>query len=72
MCHGSKISKERFFIVQEILEGEIIHKYVGTNGFDSIFYLSYKKCTLAELEEYDKNQISHRGKAIMAISKFLS
>lgn len=36
----------------------------GGFGYDPVFYLSNLKCTAAELERAQKNQISHRGKAV--------
>jgi XTP/dITP diphosphohydrolase len=67
------VSLDRFFIVQETLEGEITSSGKGANGFgyDPIFYLPEKKCTLAELPDAEKNAISHRGKAAQALLRFL-
>jgi XTP/dITP diphosphohydrolase len=65
--------KDRFFAVQETLEGEITDHYCGENGFgyDPIFYLPQKKCNLAELPLDEKNKLSHRGKALNAVEKVL-
>lgn len=59
------LQEDRFFAVQETLEGEIIRESRGSGGFgyDPIFYLSERGCTVAELGEEEKNRISHRGKA---------
>lgn len=45
--------------------GEIAQKPVGNNGFgfDPVMYLPQLGKTFAELSEFDKNSISHRGKA---------
>ncbi|GHV76935.1 non-canonical purine NTP pyrophosphatase [Spirochaetia bacterium] len=66
-------SDDRFFLVQETLEGEIIREERGTGGFgfDPILYLPQFDRTVAELPEEEKNRISHRGKAGMAIARFL-
>ncbi len=56
-------------IIQRGWEGEILHEKVGENGFgyDPIFYVpTYKKAS-AELSPEQKNNISHRGKALQAL-----
>ncbi|MDR0374465.1 MAG: RdgB/HAM1 family non-canonical purine NTP pyrophosphatase [Treponema sp.] len=67
------LSKDRFFAVQETLEGEIIGEERGTGGFgyDPIFFLPERGLTVAELSEREKNRISHRAKAARAIGKML-
>lgn len=46
--------------------GEIIPEERGTNGFgyDPIFYIPERGCTMAELEQSIKNSLSHRGLAV--------
>ncbi len=53
LCHG-------------IWEGEILEAPRGTKGFgyDPIFYVPTHECSAAELDEEEKNAISHRGQAI--------
>ncbi|MDR2965091.1 MAG: RdgB/HAM1 family non-canonical purine NTP pyrophosphatase [Treponema sp.] len=68
--------ENRFFVVQETLEGEIVksHNQIrGTGGFgyDPIFNIPKFSRTLAELSDEEKNNISHRGKAGRSIAKFL-
>ena len=48
--------------------GQIIAEERGTNGFgyDPIFYFSELGKTMAELEDEEKNRISHRGLALLA------
>lgn len=48
------------------VEGVIQHAPVGDNGFgyDPIFYIPNLNKTAAQLENHEKNQISHRGNAI--------
>lgn len=48
------------------IEGQIGYEEKGENGFgyDPIFYLPDRGCTTAELSSDDKNEISHRGKAL--------
>jgi XTP/dITP diphosphohydrolase len=54
--------------VEGFCPGEIIDQERGNNGFgyDPIFYLSEKGCTMAELTTKDKNLLSHRARALLA------
>jgi XTP/dITP diphosphohydrolase len=53
--------------------GDIYNKIRGSYGFgyDSIFYLSKYKKTFAELNNEQKNQISHRAKALKKARIFI-
>ena len=52
------------------MEGRIAYEPSGANGFgyDPIFYLPEFGCTSADISPEEKNAISHRGKALRAIS----
>ena len=52
--------------VRAAVEGRIGYEEKGSNGFgyDPIFYVPELGKTTAELSEEEKNQISHRGKAL--------
>lgn len=54
---------------QGIVEGRIGYEERGTNGFgyDPIFYVPEFGCTTSELLPEEKNKISHRGKALLAM-----
>jgi XTP/dITP diphosphohydrolase len=67
------LSADRFFAVQETLEGKLLSEPCGTGGFgyDPIFYLSEQDCTVAELPIDLKNKLSHRGKAARQLSRHL-
>lgn len=56
-----------------VIEGTIAYEEKGENGFgyDSIFYVPEFQCTTAELSLDQKNQISHRGKALREMKKRL-
>lgn len=36
-------------------------------GYDPVFFLPEKKCTMAQISMTEKNEISHRGKALRAM-----
>jgi len=67
------IDTYRFFIAQETLCGEIAEQSSGTGGFgyDPVFFIPSLKKTVAELDDHEKDNISHRGKAARQIMKFL-
>jgi len=60
-------------IAQGFLEGQILFEPKGENGFgyDPLFYLPNKKCSVAELPPEIKNQLSHRAKAFRQLMNFL-
>ncbi len=53
------------------IEGTIARQISGENGFgyDPIFYIPEYGCTSADMTSEQKNEISHRGKALRAIRK---
>lgn len=55
------------------IEGRIGHEPAGENGFgyDPIFYLPDRKMTTAQISPEEKNEISHRGKALRQIKEYL-
>ena len=57
-----------------VIEGKIGYEERGANGFgyDPIFYLPDMSRTTAELTPAEKNAVSHRGNALMAMKKELS
>ena len=56
-----------------IIEGRIGYEEKGSNGFgyDPIFYVPRFGKTTAELSEEEKNQVSHRGNALMLMKEEL-
>jgi len=67
-CIVLYMEENRFFVFQETCEGEITKEKRGVGGFgyDPIFFIKEKGCTMAELSQEEKNAISHRGKAFNA------
>jgi XTP/dITP diphosphohydrolase len=67
------LDANRFFVAQETLEGEIARRERGCGGFgyDPILYLPEKGRTVAELDEAEKNLLSHRAKAARAVERVL-
>lgn len=55
------------------MEGRIGYEIRGENGFgyDPIFYLPECGCTSAEISPEQKNELSHRGKALRAMKEKL-
>lgn len=56
-----------------VMEGRIGYEIAGENGFgyDPIFYLPEFGCTSAEILPEQKNEISHRGKALVKMKELL-
>ena len=60
-------------VSEGIVEGKITTepKGVGGFGYDPVFYVSEKGKTYSEMNMTEKNQISHRGKAVQEMLKLL-
>jgi XTP/dITP diphosphohydrolase len=56
-----------------LVEGELLDAPRGAGGFgyDPLFYYPPFGCTLAEIPEGRKNEVSHRGKALQRMFEFL-
>ena len=63
----------REFTVRGVIEGRIGYAQKGQGGFgyDPIFYVPEYGKTTAEMSPEEKNQISHRGKALMLMKEVL-
>ena len=60
-------------VVRETMEGIIGYEAEGENGFgyDPIFYPDGYTCSSATLSREEKNEISHRGKALRSMKEKL-
>lgn len=60
-------------VVRETMEGYIGYDAEGENGFgyDPIFFLDEYGCSSAALSREQKNEISHRGKALRTMKDIL-
>ena len=67
------LSRDRFYSVQETLEGILVTSAKGSMGFgyDPVVFLPAFGKTVAELSPEEKDKCSHRGKAGMLIAKLL-
>lgn len=63
----------RIITTRGTIEGYIGHAPAGENGFgyDPIFYVPEYKCSTAQLTMEQKNELSHRGKALRAMKEEL-
>ena len=61
-------------VTRETIEGYRGDKPAGNGGFgyDPIFYVDEYGCSTAELTEEQKNEVSHRGKALRAMKEKLN
>ena len=70
---GAVLPNKETLVVRETMEGYIGYEIAGENGFgyDPIFYLDEFGCSSAALTREQKNEISHRGKALRAMKDIL-
>ena len=60
-------------VVRETIEGRVAYEPAGDNGFgyDPIFYVPEYGCTTAQMSPEQKNELSHRGKALRSMRAIL-
>ena len=74
VCHLALADPRRVLIETfGTVEGRIAREPRGHNGFgyDPLFFLPQKGCTVAELPPGQKNAISHRGQAVRHFASLL-
>ena len=59
--------------VEASVEGRVTHAPAGTHGFgyDPIFWLPDRECTMSQIPLMEKNRISHRGRAVTRLKESL-
>jgi XTP/dITP diphosphohydrolase len=70
MCVMALVNPNGFSMTAEgICEGAIgfMRKGKGGFGYDPLFFLPERHCTMAEISDEEKNAISHRGNALRAL-----
>ena len=69
----SLVGENMELVSEGVVEGMITTKPKGVGGFgyDPVFYVLDKNKTYSEMKMTEKNQISHRGKAIQNMIKLL-
>jgi XTP/dITP diphosphohydrolase len=72
-CLALVLDRQRFFVVQETVEGTITHAPRGAHGFgyDPLFLLPALGLTMAEISDQQKDVLSHRGRAAQRIRALL-
>jgi len=72
-CMVLILDEYRIFSAQETFGGFIAEEPFGSGGFgyDPIFHLPDRDCTVAELDAVEKDRISHRGRAGLRIKAIL-
>ena len=67
------LPNKEVLVTRETIEGYIGYEPAGENGFgyDPIFYVDAYHCSTAQLPADQKNELSHRGKALRAMRKEL-
>ncbi len=72
-CMALILDDYRVFTAQETFSGIIALKPYGAGGFgyDPIFHLPERNCSVAELNAEEKDRISHRGRAGLRIKAVL-
>ncbi len=67
------LGTDRFYSVQETLEGTLIDELRGSGGFgyDPLVLVEERGLTVAELPAGEKDTVSHRGKAARRILQLL-
>ncbi|HXE73184.1 MAG TPA: RdgB/HAM1 family non-canonical purine NTP pyrophosphatase [Candidatus Nitrosotenuis sp.] len=72
-CVAVLVGEGEPLVASGVCEGRIAQEPRGEHGFgyDPIFFLPERGCTMAELPPQEKNRISHRAQAMRALAQSL-
>ena len=73
VCSAAFYDGENFILVEDVMEGKIVHEPRGDNGFgyDPLFIAEGFSVTNGELSLEEKNKISHRAKAFNRLHELI-
>lgn len=73
-CLSLVLGPARLYVIQETCEGELLLEARGHGGFgyDPVVFLPALGKSVAELGMDEKNQVSHRGRAIQRMAVLLA
>lgn len=74
VCAAAVVAGNRRLVARGTIEGTILTEARGNNGFgyDPVFFSTEAGMSTAELEDDEKNRISHRGRALEKVLQALS
>ena len=74
VCAAALVARNRRLVVRGTVEGTILEEARGSHGFgyDPVFLVTEAGKSAAELEEAEKNRISHRGRALEQVLQALT
>jgi XTP/dITP diphosphohydrolase len=72
-CAICLIKEDKEYVFEGRIDGRIMEERQGSDGFgyDPVFMPNGQKQTFAEMPAYLKNGISHRGRAVLKMVRFL-
>lgn len=73
VCAICFVTKDRVYEAKGVCEGVLTREERGCNGFgyDPIFYVPEMGKTTAEMTAEEKNNVSHRGRALRALEEMI-
>lgn len=74
VCAAAVISAKQRLVVRGTMEGHILLAPRGENGFgyDPVFFVTETGKSVAEMDEAEKNRVSHRGRSLALLASELA